>query len=267
MKKRWQLTETELLAGDLTQDRCDRCGGSGIDRQAVLSFDGNDLVEAERECACDCRSLPAHLMARANLPPRFAGLTLADLNWDAIEPPEVVRTVQDYAQQLETWLTTGMGLTAYGNVGSGKTHVAVGLVKLACGLGIESSFSTASQLLARLKATYDGGSQQEGEVLHQLATVPLLALDDLGTEHPTAWARARLYTLVNERYLAQRPTLVTTNYGPETLAERLGERTISRLWGTSLRVRFQGSDYRERVRRQKIRQVRDRLPHLRVLTR
>ena len=146
-------------------------------------------------------------------------------------------------------------------VGTGKTHLAVGLCKLACGLGIEALFLTMSQLLNRLKATYNNqgnGSKQEIEVLRELADVPLLVLDDLGAENPSAWARDRIYDLVNRRYLAGRPLIVTTNHGPQALAEALSERAVSRLWGTSLRVRLQGNDYRERIRRQKLRRVRSR---------
>ena len=75
--------------------------------------------------------------------------------------------------------------------------------------------------MGAIKATYDreraaphrrGKPDTPGEagLLDELAALPLLALDDLGTENPTCWARDRLYTLVNRRYLAQRPTILTT---------------------------------------------------------
>jgi DNA replication protein DnaC len=277
LKRLWQLGESELLAGSLTLARCDRCGGSGVSRRTLLVYDDDDLRETEQEATCDCREFPAELLARANLPDgRFDGLTLADLDWNAVEPPEVTRTVQDYAEHLEEWLAEGVGLTLYGAVGTGKTHIAVGLVKLACGLGIEARFLTMAELLGAIKATYDrnrtvphrrseSDALSEAGLLDKLAELPLLALDDLGTENPTSWARDRLYTLVNRRWLAERPIIVTTNYGPETLVERLGERTVSRLWGTSLRVRLQGSDYRERTRRNKIRRMRARAANLQVV--
>ena len=263
MKRLWQLSETELLSGRLTMARCPRCGGSGSYRQTVLSYD-DDLQERETEqiVTCDCPRRPAELLARANLPAvRFGGLTLADLDWDAIRPSEAVTGIRDYAEHLEEWLEEGMGLVLYGAVGTGKTHLAVGLCKLACGLGIEALFLTMSQLLNRLKATYNNqgnGSKQEIEVLNELTNVSLLVLDDLGAENPSAWARDRIYDLVNRRYLAGRPLIVTTNHGPQALAEALSERAVSRLWGTSLRVRLQGNDYRERIRRQKLRRVRSR---------
>jgi DNA replication protein DnaC len=105
----------------------------------------------------------------------------------------------------------------------------------------------------------------EADLLDELAGLALLALDDLGTENPTSWARDRLYTLVNRRYLAQRPTIVTTNLSLEDLAARLGERTVSRLWGASLVVNMRGSDYRERAKRESLARIRARTADLRVV--
>lgn len=271
------MTEVDLLAGDLTLARCPRCGGGGVYRQAVLAYDGDDLQETEQLVTCDCHRRPAELWRGANLPAgRFDGLTLADLDWTRLEPPEVATAVRDFAANLEVWLAEGMGLTLTGAVGAGKTHVAVGLVKLACGLGIEARFLTMAELLGAIKATYDreraaphrrgkSGTPGEADLLDELAGLPLLALDDLGTENPTSWARDRLYTLVNRRYLARRPTVVTTNLSLEKLADRLGERTVSRLWGASLVINFRGADYRERAKRESLARIRARTANLRVI--
>ena len=284
------MTEDELFAGDLTLARCPRCGGRGVYRQAVLAYDKDDLQETEQLLSCDCRQRPAGLWPRANLPDgRFNGLTLADLDWACLNPPQVATAVRDFAEHLETWLAEGMGLTLTGNIGTGKTHVAVGLVKLACGLGIEARFLTMAELLGAIKATYDraygrergaphrprsfgprtkgrGGSGAPGEadLLDELAALPLLALDDLGSENPTRWARDRLYTLINRRYLGQCPTIVTTNLSLEALADRLGDRTVSRLWGASLVVNFRGADYRERAKREALARIRAQTANLRV---
>jgi len=270
------MTEKELLAGNLTLARCGRCGGRGVYRQAVLAYDGDDLQEVEQKTACGCRERPVELWQRANLPPgRFDGLTLANLDWTRLEPPKVATTIQDYADHLEAWLVEGMGLVLYGYVGTGKTHVAIGLIKLACGLGIEARFLTMGELLEGIKATYDrerglrhrrgeARTRDEAGLLGELAALPLLALDDLGTENPTPWARDCLYRLINRRYLARRPTIVTTNLGPDRMVEQVGDQTLSRLWGASLVIEFRGSDYRTRAKQTTLRQLRSQ--NVRLLT-
>jgi len=273
------MTEDELFDGDLTLARCSRCNGRGVYQEQELDFEGDDPRVSERFVPCDCRQLPARLLQEANLPAgRFDGLTLADLEWEYIEPPESATAVRDFAAHLEVWLAEGMGLTLTGSVGTGKTHIAMGLVKLACCLGIETRFLTMAELLGAIKATYDrdrkgsprrreSGTPDEAGLLDELASLPLLVLDDLGTENPTPWARERLYTLVNRRYLGQRPAIVTTNLTLEELARRLGERTVSRLWGASLVINLRGRDYRERARRRTLSRIRSRTSELHVLSR
>jgi DNA replication protein DnaC len=69
-------------------------------------------------------------------------------------------------------------------------------------------------------------------------------LDDLGREKVTDWASERLYVLVNERYNALRPTVVTSNYPPDVLADRGYDALISRLVEGSSAVVISATDYR-----------------------
>lgn len=254
MKKLWQLRHKEIGSGALALARCGACGGTGMCRQIVAQFDEDlEIVEVERRLACDCRERALEMLGRADLPEgRFGTAALGDLDWEAIQPGKSRVSLRLYVEQFEEMLAQGMGLALTGRVGTGKTHVAVGLVRLACGMGVEGRFVSVPELLGRLRATYERGSERgsesEGEILGELARVPLLALDDLGVVKASDWVRDRLYTLVNRRYVAGRPIIVTMNEGWEALGRRLGQRITSRLGGASLEVRFEGEDYRGRAR-------------------
>jgi DNA replication protein DnaC len=80
--------------------------------------------------------------------------------------------------------------------------------------------------------------------LPELVEADLVVLDDLGREKVTDWASERLYVLVNERYNAMRPTVVTSNYGPDQLAERGYDALVSRLVEGSPAIQITASDYR-----------------------
>ena len=69
------------------------------------------------------------------------------------------------------------------------------------------------------------------DFLDRLAAVDLLHIDDLGAEHRTDWVLEQLYSIINARYEDERSTLITSNLGPDELAEQLGERIVSRLEG------------------------------------
>jgi DNA replication protein DnaC len=73
-------------------------------------------------------------------------------------------------------------------------------------------------------------------------TVPLLVLDDLGTENATSWAREKLFQIINYRYQERLPTVVTTNHTLDELEPRLVSRLADRRY--SQVVRIEARDYR-----------------------
>lgn len=252
MTELWKVKWPEIAGGNLTRADCPDCQGRGVVTESTFAFgDNGEMEPAEQEVPCSCVTRPAGLLERANLP--FSGplyqATLADLDWGQFKP-DLAGKVRGYAGQLMDYVSKGLGLTLIGNVGTGKTHIAAGLVALACGLGIEARFISVGELLARLRASYDddrrNGQPSEGNILAEFGSVPFLALDDLGTEKPSGWVRDRFYLVVNRRYMAGLTTIVTSNVGPDRLEENLGQRVISRIWGTSIALKFEGGDYRER---------------------
>ena len=61
------------------------------------------------------------------------------------------------------------------------------------------------------------------DLFESVRTCALLVLDDLGTQSSTAWAQEKLFQVLNHRYNARLPTVVTTNHRLEELDERTRE--------------------------------------------
>jgi DNA replication protein DnaC len=59
----------------------------------------------------------------------------------------------------------------------------------------------------------------------EVRRAPVLILDDLGTQNMTPWVREKLYQLINYRYNAELPTVITT---PE-LKDDMDARLLSRM--------------------------------------
>jgi DNA replication protein DnaC len=141
-------------------------------------------------------------------------------------------------------------LVLTGPTGTGKTHQAYGALRRIAEAGphrYELIATTAPDMYGRLRPNgSDKGMEHE---LKRLATVPLLLLDDLGTEKLSEWTEEATYRLLNERYNACLPLIVTTNLpagsdnGP-SLSSRLGERIASRLAQTTTVVTLTGPDRR-----------------------
>jgi len=142
--------------------------------------------------------------------------------------PDHVRLVRRYVEDMEQNLARGKGLWIEGDVGTGKTTLAMLVSKAALDTGRSVAIYSLPRLLSLLRESMD---TDRGllDFLDRLSAVDLLHIDDLGAENRTDWVLEQLYTIVNARYEAQRTIVATTNLMPDELAERIGARTVSRL--------------------------------------
>jgi DNA replication protein DnaC len=164
-------------------------------------------------------------------------------------PDIAVRRVKSYVENLDENLADGRGVWFLGDVGTGKTTLAMLISKEALKLGHSVAIYSMPKLLARIRRTYEGepGGDSYSQFFDRLTSVDLLHIDDLGAERQTEWVIEQLYSIVNERYEAQRSIVFTTNAEqvetggkpeeidqkgrqPEMAVERqIGQRTFSRL--------------------------------------
>jgi DNA replication protein DnaC len=105
-----------------------------------------------------------------------------------------------------------------------------------------SKFTGVPQLLDDIRRGFN--YTDEADALAPLVSAPLLILDDLGREKATDWVLERLYVLIDTRYVQMRPTIVTTNYSLDTLAQRDYGAMVSRLAEDATIARMNGGDQR-----------------------
>ncbi len=124
-----------------------------------------------------------------------------------------------FSQRLQGWLLL------MGGYGCGKTHLAAAIANDALSRGIMPLFVTVPDLLDHLRASFSPEvAQSYGDRFEQVRTARLLILDDLGTENATPWALEKLFQLLNYRYMAALPTVITTNQDLDRLDPRLRSR-------------------------------------------
>lgn len=126
------------------------------------------------------------------------------------------------------------------------------MARLFAEAGYEVAFTTAKGMLERVKATFDEGGTEAA--VARYAKCDVLVLDDLGKEDATEWSVGTVFSVLDARYEDMRPTIVTSNYAPGALADRLarrGERVTaeaiaSRISQTCRPVYLGGRDRRRR---------------------
>jgi DNA replication protein DnaC len=207
------------------------CDGSGF------LFD-----EAARKArSCSCR--PARIARKraaavaGRIPDRYRGVSFDREPLISIERvnPGIVREVRQYVRTIDAQLDGGRGMWFTGNVGTGKTTLAMLISRAAMEADRTAAIYSLPRLLGLLRGTFeDGADYSLNGLIDRLCAVDLLHIDDVGAEQTSPWVLEQLYTIVNTRYEDGKAILLTTNLvtpeGDDALCEQIGERTVSRIY-------------------------------------
>ena len=140
--------------------------------------------------------------------------------------------------------TRDMVLT--GKSGLGKTYLLHCMAKVLLERGYHVILLSAYRFLEIARRTYLGRDNGDGE-MESLMEADVLMIDDLGTEpFMENITIVQLFNLLNERQLANRATIISTNLNEKDLRERYTERVASRLLDkrTCTVIPFAGEDIR-----------------------
>ena len=151
-------------------------------------------------------------------------------------------------------LSGRIGVMLYGCQGSGKTTKAASILKgwMTANHG-SAWFIASADLLTEIGATYSS-YESEKSVLDKYGKCKLLVIDDLGQENPTDQALTKLWQVINARYVANLPTVVTTQFDLSDLVREMSKKgahakalsIVSRLYERSKPVSTGNVDHRRR---------------------
>lgn len=215
------------------------CKGAGYYTLDVPAGDPNfgvlmpchcKLHEKEQRTADELRRL-------SNLEP-FTDKTFENFDPDVSGVRRAYIRAREYAKRPQGWLIL------FGNFGCGKTHLAAAIANEALRRHYRVLFTIIPDLLDHLRSTFGPDSDVKyDERFETIREIPLLVLDDLGTENTTPWAREKLYQIINHRYNYSLPTVITLNRRPEDIEPRI----LSRMFDAVLcpeRIIIEAGDYR-----------------------
>lgn len=147
-----------------------------------------------------------------------------------VKESDIPKKIQDFIKNIKTHKK---GLYIHGTVGSGKTHLMYAIGKFAEDKQIVSPIwvFNSTDLLRQLREDFNSSDKYENKHLFQklLEFRGLLMIDDIGAEKLSDWVLETFYLIINKRYEEVFPTIFTSNYPLEDLAEKVGDRTVSRI--------------------------------------
>jgi DNA replication protein DnaC len=131
-----------------------------------------------------------------------------------------------------------------GDTGLGKTFLSACIARTVADRGFSVVYESAGHLFGKLERAKFSGDETAREEIKKYNECDLLIVDDLGTEMPGQFTTAALYALVNDRLLAGKAMIISTNLNTEDLSRRYSSQIASRLRGSFTRVAFLGDDIR-----------------------
>jgi len=244
---------------------CPLCAGSGW--RSVPGAPEHGVTR------CDCRlqARGSALIAGARIPKRYEHCELSNFTTDFPGADSSVSLAQISASRFvqEFDPREGKGLLLVGGIGTGKTHLAVGILKeLIASRGTGCLFCDYRELLKQIQNSYNDSVQAtELQVLRPVFEAEVLVLDELGAVKPSEWVWDTVSLILNTRYNDNRTTIITTNFADEpaasvarsisparaaareeSLGDRIGERMRSRLHEMCRVVRMDGPDFRQKFK-------------------
>ena len=165
---------------------------------------------------------------------------------------EFIENIQKH-RELGSWLyifgdetrARDKGMEAYG---TGKTYLMHCIGNALTKMRIPAIYVTEDKLFQDIKDTYDRESaESESDVLRRYYNVPILLIDDLFSAQYKEWAESKLYGILNTRKGDNKITIITTNYAPNRIRERLpinGAKIASRIMEESILIEMIGKDRR-----------------------
>ena len=241
---------------------CRTCG-ERIDSDPIVGFSQRFIFH--RQCRCDREK-----EERKKAEKKFDDIrklkeecfktsrNLMQCNFEQVLEPgrEEVIIARNFVKNFEELSESNSGLLFHGNVGTGKTYLAACIGnKVIEDYMVRVKMRNIPQIVNDIEK--GGFDIDKNGYYRQLANVKLLILDDFGIERNTEYVNEMVYQIINTRYEAKKPTIISTNIPLEIIMggskDIDKERIYSRIREMCVPVKIAGKDIRREIGKEKLR--------------
>ena len=187
----------------------------------------------KEKCQCFRRQELTYLYEQSNLrgtsnADRFSNVSYAYCQGEDLERLRgAVRISLDFVETFGD----GKNLLFYGTVGTGKSFLSGCIANSLLEKGFSVVYFSAVSLFETLSRFSFGGNAKESlyNFCKELYNYDLVIVDDLGTEVLSSFVTSQLFSLLNEREMRRKSTIISTNLNLSELRDRYSDRVFSRV--------------------------------------
>lgn len=237
--ERKALVEANFPAGYLDELVCPNCGGSG--------YVGSTMCGCLKELCRKHQKKQLSMLTSGE--ERFENFRLdyypeqVDPHY-GISPRALMEKTLQVCKKYASDFDGTKNLLFVGCTGLGKTFLSACIANAVADRGYSVAYESAPMLFEKLNRNYFRGDEDGRLLSDGFSNADLLIVDDLGTELTNNFTITALYSLLNDRLLAGKSMIISTNLNVEEIAKRYSPQIASRLQGCFKGLTFLGQDIR-----------------------
>ena len=164
------------------------------------------------------------------IPPRFKNARLESFLVDNKKQQSALNICKKYIDSFDTKIKdSGGGLIFTGNVGTGKTHLAIGIGREIAKKGHSVEYIGLIQLVREIRSAWSDDTKNESQIIKHYQTKGLLILDEIGAQNGTENERNILFEIIDGRYQRVLPTIILSNLSKDEVAQLISQRSVDRI--------------------------------------
>jgi DNA replication protein DnaC len=259
-----------INAGDYVgEDNLYYCGKCHTRKQTAVVLFGDTKIAP---CICKCRADELKAENEAIKQREFFDKVMrmrsvgfpekAMSNWtfanDDGSNPKMSNAMRKFVDNFQTFKAEGKGLLLFGTVGTGKTFLAACAANALIDKGIPCLVTNFARIANEVQGMFEG----KQAYYDNLNKYPLLVIDDLSAERKTEYMQEIVFNVIDARYRANLPLIVTTNLTREELlhpSDLTYQRIFSRLFEMCTPIEVSGADRRQKALKEDIGKYKDLL--------